>query len=280
MTAEPVTITVYGTPGAGTLTHPKGETMPRYTRYLRLEKNIAASDTGGILERWRYGREVVTDPRFATEAGNLQHGALAKLIALAKSADSSITDREIQYRLACARAYPTEAEIRTVCSDFKVWSDLRAAGFPPVEVVDPGEPYDPHALNRKPPTAPNQEPLTTADGKRVPEFAPPVRFGGDEHGPRSTIEDLYAACKESEGYTERMAANDAKRRSYVDDLADAAGGDLTKTWYEAEVLRRGLDAFGLSSLDAFDEIMGEFFRLYDSGQVPDSGERDVEDDDE
>ena len=101
-----------------------------------------------------------------------------------------------------------------------------------------------------------------------------------EHGPRSTIEDLYAACKESESYTERMAANDAKRRDNVDDLADAAGGDLTKTWYEAEVLRLGLDAFGLSSLDSFNEIMGEFFRLWDSGQIPEPDELDGYDDED
>ena len=251
----------------------------RYSRYLKLEKNIAASDTGGILERWRYGRTLLTDPKRTHPNGRLKHGELAKLVTEAKAAAFDISDTEIQRRMQAARAYETEAEVSHAVRQFGTWHDLVAAGFPQVELpdgVDPGEPYDPHAADRKPPKAASQEPLTTSDGKRVPEFDPPVKFGGDEHGPRSTIEDLYAACKESEGYTERMAANDAKRRGYVDDLADAAGGDLTKTWYEAEVLRRGLDAFGLSDLDSFDEIMVEFFRLYDDGQVSEPGDEDDE----
>ena len=81
-------------------------------------------------------------------------------------------------------------------------------------------------------------------------------------------------------YRAHGAVNDAKRRAYVDDLADATGGDLTKSWYEAEVLRRGLDAFGLSGLDDFNEIMGEFFKLWDSGQVSEPDEPDNDDGDE
>jgi len=257
--------------------------VPRYGRYLRLEKNIAASDTGGILKRWRYGRALVTDRKRTTEAGNFRSGVIDELIAIGRAADVTLSRREIQRRVQCAKAYPTETLLRHAVAQYETWRDLADANFPPVELpegVDPGEPYDPHAAGRKPPKPPTQDALTTADGKRVPAFDPPVRFGGDEHGPRSTIEDLYAACKESEGYTERMAANDAKRRGYVDDLADAAGGDLTKTWYEAEVLRRGLDVLGLSGLDSLDEIMGEFFRLWDSGQVPEPDESDGEPDDE
>lgn len=37
-------------------------------------------------------------------------------------------------RLQCARTYETEAQIRHVVADFETWSDLRAAGFPPVGV--------------------------------------------------------------------------------------------------------------------------------------------------
>lgn len=236
--------------------------MPRYGRYLRLEKNIAASDTGGILERWRYGRELVTDRKRTTEAGNFRTGAIDEMITIGKAAGVSLSRREIQYRAQCARAYPTETELRTARAQFADWTEFREAGFPPVELpdgVDPGDPYDPHAADRKPPRGTPQEPLTTSDGKRVPEFAPPVRFGGDEHGPRSTIEDLYAACKESEGYTDRMAANDARRRAYVDDLRDAVGGDLTKTWYEAEQRRKGLDAAGVTDWDSLAEIMDDIW---------------------
>lgn len=234
--------------------------MPRYGRYLRLEKNIAASDTGGILERWRYGRTLLTDPRRTTSNGNLKHGVLAELIADAKSIGVRLSRAEINYRIQCARTYPTEAQITTASGDFANWTALRNAGFPLVEAPENSEPFDPHAADRKPPKPTPQEPLTTSDGKRVPEFDPPVKFGGDEHGPRSTIEDLYAACKESEGYTERMAANDARRRTYVDDLADAVGGDLTRTWYEAEQRRRGLDAIGVTDWESLAEIMDDIWR--------------------
>lgn len=248
--------------------------MPRYGRYLRLEKNIAASDTGGILERWRYGRTLLTDPVRVTPNSNLKNGVLAELIGEAKGIGVTISRSEIQYRMQAARVYESEAQLSKILGQFENWWGLIQAGFPPVETDSDDEPYDPHAAGGKQPKPLTQEPLTTSDGKPVPAFDPPVRFGGDEHGPRSTIEDLYAACKESEGYTERMAANDARRRGHVDDLADAVGGDLTKTWYEAEVLRRGLDAFGVSDLDSFNEIMGEFFRLYDDGQVAGPGTED------
>lgn len=254
----------------------------RYGRYQKLEKSIAASDTGGIKERWRYGRTLVTDPKRVTPNGNLKHGVLEELIADAKSVGVKLSRSEIHRRMQCAKTYETEAQISRAAGDFDHWWDLVTAGFPPVEMpegADLGEPYDPHAADRKPPQAPTQPTLVTADGKPVPQFDPPVKFGGDEHGPRSTIEDLYAACKESEGYTERMAANDARRRAYVDDLADAAGGDLTKTWYEAELLRRGLEAFGLSGVDSLDEIMQDFFDAYDKGAFQ-PGEDEEDDGDE
>ena len=42
-----------------------------------------------------------------------------------------------------------EAQIRTACSDFETWSDLRTAGFPPVEAEPDAEPYDPRDADEK-----------------------------------------------------------------------------------------------------------------------------------
>ena len=58
----------------------------RYARYLRYEKNIAASDKGGILERWSYGPRLLEDDTATTPAGNLRHGVLAKLVGNAQRA--------------------------------------------------------------------------------------------------------------------------------------------------------------------------------------------------
>ncbi len=48
-----------------------------------------------------------------------------------------------------ARAYLTEAQIRHAVADFGTWRDLAAANFPPVEVPDDGEPYDPRDTDEK-----------------------------------------------------------------------------------------------------------------------------------
>jgi hypothetical protein len=77
------------------------------TRYLQLERHIAASDTGGILERWRYGIRLLDDARRTTPAGNLRHGVLAELVAEARASGYPLSEREIQRRIQCARAYPS-----------------------------------------------------------------------------------------------------------------------------------------------------------------------------
>jgi len=108
------------------------------TSYLKLEKAIALDERGGVLDRWRYGRELL-----AAKSGRQQlpHGLLAALIKAAERAGFKLTDREIRYRLQCAEAYKTEAEVGTACSDFGSWSALRDAGFPPVAdaPLDPDE---------------------------------------------------------------------------------------------------------------------------------------------
>lgn len=121
----------------------------RYARYLRMEKYIAASDTGGIIERWRMGCRLLADDTATTPAGNLKHGVLAKLVAQAAANGYEIAEREIQRRLQAARTYPAEDQIRRAADTFRVWSELYNAGFPPVEVPPDTLPFDPRDADER-----------------------------------------------------------------------------------------------------------------------------------
>lgn len=233
--------------------------MPRYGRYLRLEKNIAASDTGGILERWRYGRRLLSDGKATTLAGNLRHGVLASLIADAKADGYRLTEQEIQRRLRCARTYQTEAEIRELTHGFQNWDEVARAGFPPVEVTDPGDPYDPRDADEKWRDFRAQEERRKAENPEQLTFELPAFFSHDTFGPRTRLSDLMAACDESERMTANFVKRDNERRAYVDELLAAVGGDDGKTWYEAEARRLGLDNIGVSDWESFAEIMDDFF---------------------
>ncbi len=237
----------------------------RYTRYLRLEKNIAASDTGGILERWRFGRRLLEDGKATTPNGNLRHGVLARLIAEASESGYKLSEREIQWRLKCARTYLTEAQIRSSTSDFANWTDLVSAGFPAVEVSDDGEPYDPRDADEKWRDFRNEQQRRAAENAgQAALFELPTHFSHDTFSPRTRVGDLIATCDESERMTANYAKRDTERRAYVTELEKAAGGNLDMTWYEAEGRRLGLDGLGLTNWDEFDEILRDFFSSRDS----------------
>jgi hypothetical protein len=240
---------------------------------LRQEKYIAASDNGGIIERWKYGRRLLEDGEATTPAGNLRHGVLDRLITHATARGYKLSKSEINYRLQCARAYKTEAEISTACGDFATWSDLRAAGFPAVEVPDSGEPYDPRDADEKWRDFRDEQARREAENSQQGAlFELPVHFSHDTFGPRTPLSTLIAACDESERYTANMQKRDEERRAYVDELTAAADGNVSMTWYEAEGRRLGLDGLGLASWDEFDEILRDFFSHEDPGYIEEPDE--------
>lgn len=49
----------------------------RYERYKRIDNAIKASDSGGIWERWRFGRRLLCDSDATTPAGNLRSAEVA-----------------------------------------------------------------------------------------------------------------------------------------------------------------------------------------------------------
>lgn len=106
--------------------------------YLKLERRIAADEKAGIVDRWRYGRQLL-EARNGRE--RLPKGMTDDLIKSAEKRGLRLSEREIRYRMQCAEAYPTEAHSGSAAAVMGSWRALCDAGFPPVEVdeIDPEE---------------------------------------------------------------------------------------------------------------------------------------------
>jgi hypothetical protein len=198
------------------------------SQYVRQEKAIASADSGSIRERWLWGLRLLRDPEaFAPGSTQLKPGRADELVAAAKKAGlKKLTVREIQFRLQCARAYSTEAQIANLSSQFESWTELRRAGFPPVE-VDPDEPSADHRTQaeRDHDHARALVDLIGDQGALFPlrDFEPVV----------TTLKELVEYADQQEELTARFVEHGKKRRGYLNDLIDAAGGDLSVTWREA-----------------------------------------------
>lgn len=198
------------------------------TQYVRQEKAIAASAINDIRERWLWGLRLLRDPEaFAPGSSQLKPGRADELVRAAVAAGLRLTVREIQYRLRCARAYPTETQIANAGAQFEDWSDLRDAGFPPMDGVD-GEPVADHRTDaeRQRDRARALEDILGEQGALFPlsDFEPST----------ATLKELVDYADEMEGWTTRRVVHDQKRREYLDRLVLAADDDLSVTWLEAQ----------------------------------------------
>lgn len=199
------------------------------TQYVNQERAIAAADSGGMRERWLWGLRLLNDPEaFAPGSTQLKPGRGEELIAAAARRGLKLTDREIRRRLQCARAYATEAEFGQALTEFPSWFDLLNAGFPARPMPD-GEPVDyrtPEEIRHD--RARQLADITSPQGTLFPlsQFEPVT----------ATLKELQEYATQSEELTARFAAHDSKRRTYLNDLIWAAGGDLSMTWQAAHEL--------------------------------------------
>jgi len=206
-------------------------------RYGKIDKDIIAHDGGGIWERWKYGRLLLVDDTATTPNGNLQHGVLAKLITAAERHGIKLSEREIRYRVQCARAYPTRSQIGNAVADFKTWHDLIQSSFPEYSAPEDERPYDPRSdaeltrdHNR---TGKN---LFTDEGRRVETL-----FDSFEPA-TTTLAELARWTQGQEEITARFVAIGIERRRYLEELIKAVDGDMTATWAVAEAaLSQGND---------------------------------------
>jgi hypothetical protein len=198
------------------------------TQYVRQEKAIAAADKGGIRERWMWGLRLLRDPdAFAPGSSQLRPGVADEQIAAATSGGLKLSAREIQYRLRCARAYPTEAEIAQALAQFETWWALIQADFPAYETPDDEPPAD----HRTP--AEQRHARARALMDLVGQQA--TLFDVSQFEPiTTTLEDLEKYAVEMDEVTARFAERDRQRRAYLNSLINAAGGDMSMTWREAQ----------------------------------------------
>jgi len=124
-----------------------------YRPYDRIEQRILGSDTGSIRYRWEWGCYLKNDDASVGPGGRLRKGVIDELVAKARAHGSKLSRSEVKYRKKLAETYPTEPQIGHICGQFECWSDLRAAGFPPVELppdaLEDAQPYDPRAPHKK-----------------------------------------------------------------------------------------------------------------------------------
>jgi len=205
------------------------------TQYVRIERAIAAAAVSDIRERWLWGLRLLHDPdAFSSGSSQLKPGRADELVRAAKAAGLRLTVREIQFRLQCARAYPTETQIANAGSQFESWTDLRSAGFPAYEAPD-GEPAADYR--------------TEAERKHDHARALAEQMG--EQGaffPLSDFEPVTTTLKELSEYaaemaelTARFAARDKDRADYLEQLVNAVDGDLSATWQDAHTAAFGED---------------------------------------
>jgi|SRR5262252_1101260 len=199
--------------------------MARYERYKRIDNAIKASDSGGIFERWRYGRRLLCDAEMTTPAGNLKHGKLEWLIRR-----SGVSEREIRYRIQVARTYPKRSQIGAACADFKTWWDLTHSGFPAYE-GDPDErPYNPLETDE----------LAQQHEASARSFAEDDQYEGGGLIPRDAFPDntpMHEINRWADQELElaaRFTGKAERLRFYVDGLIKAVHGNMDATLGEAE----------------------------------------------
>lgn len=197
--------------------------------YRRIEKAIAAADAGTVYERWLYGRRLLCDPSATTPDGELRPGKMAELIDAAAKAAVKLTEAEIRDRLAAGLRYPCESQLRRARALYGTWDALTATGFPEQEAEFGEQPYDPRTAAEKTRQAERQ--LALGEPDQLPLFE---LFPDDQFSELSTIAELRKYAAEMAAWTERQAGKDAARLAYVSALADAVGGDESKTWAEAQ----------------------------------------------
>lgn len=205
----------------------------KVAQYLRAEKAINAAEAGGIRSRWFYGLRLLKDPEVMSPGGGgLKHGVAAQLVAETTARGMKLSAREIQYRIQCARTYPTEAQIRNAIADFDTWFALTKAGFPAYPVPS-DEPLADHRT---------EEEKRRDAARRLLDLIGEqgALFPLDQFEPaESTVKDLQDYADQMTALTERFAKRDLERNAYVASLAAAVDNDLSRTWEDAHRLAFG-----------------------------------------
>jgi hypothetical protein len=210
----------------------------RFAEYGRIERSISASGHGTIYERWRYGRRLLCDAQMTTPRGYFRHGVLEKLI---RASGGNVTERELQYRLQCGRAYPKQSQIRRASADFGYWWNLIPAGFPPYEGDEDELPYNPLDTAELIKQHETQDERLREDGQYGDgglfvrsENEEGALIPRDTFGDDTPLSEVDRWADEQLELAARFTDRATKRRFYVDGLIKAVSGDMNATLGEAE----------------------------------------------
>jgi hypothetical protein len=197
-------------------------------QYTAREAQIVTADAAGIRQRWMWGLRLLHDPNaFSSGSTQLRPGVADQLTQSAAKRGLKLSEREIRYRLQCARAYLTEAEFSTAVLNFRTWSELRDSGFPAYPAAAEEAPAD-WRTDAERTSDRNRAYLDATNGM---DAMFPLR---DFEPIETSLEDLEIFMKQQLEINESFAATYAKRRTYLDRLINAVGGDLSATWEQAE----------------------------------------------
>lgn len=197
------------------------------TQYVNQSRTIATGDSGSIRDRWMQGLRLLVDPdAFTPGSSQLRPGVAAELIEAHAKRDVVLSERELQWRLRCARTYKTESEFRNAITEFPTWFELTQAGFPSFPGID-GEPPADYRTSAE---------IARDRARQLADLTDPqgTLFPLDQFEPiEATLKELQDYAERGEELTARFAAHDAKRRAYLEELIEAADGDLSMTWQAA-----------------------------------------------
>ena len=203
-------------------------------QYVKQERAIARDDVLGMRDRWQYGLRLLRDPAAIADSGkSLQNHVAEQLIAAAAKAGLKLREREIQYRLQCARTYKTEAEFRNAIAEFGSWFALIQAGFPAYE-TDEDEPPADHRTDDEIFEAAKAE-LDRLDRQANGQYQLDITYG-DLEPIKATLKDLSDYCDQQEQMTANFDARDKKKRAHLNDMLEASGDDASTIWADAERL--------------------------------------------
>ena len=199
--------------------------------YLKLETRILRDEQGGILDRWKYGRECLTHKKGRQQ---LPHGFIADRLAEAERAGLKLSEREIRRRVQCAEVYDSEAKVGQALADFGSWSALAEAGFPVAEVDEPDlEPDDLRDIGESDPLAePEQLALD------IPGFKPILKINGRkvqlaEATVREAIEYRDMVHEMHENFGRTVAQIDATVETMLDGCEGNLDANAVEAWKKA-----------------------------------------------
>lgn len=184
--------------------------------YLAREARIRSGELPGIIERWKYGRDL---QKVRAGRQQLPHGFLDDRVQEAERAGiKGISRQELQRRLRFTDVYDSEGKVRQVADALGSWSAIVNAGFPPVEATDP-EDLEAAGISTQPPDAWEQLPLIPGFGDEITVRGRKVPIAD------ATVADAKAYRENFRQMHENFGKTLAQIEASVEAMVDGSGGD-------------------------------------------------------